>query len=216
MKFGVNPFMMGLLGGLGGFVQGYGHDLDQQRVAAAQMALENYKQQNRMSFEKLKAQNDLLIKSLQAEANQRTYTVNKQGPDGKVMTYQMRNVFDPETHSFTPTQVGDPVPWHDPLAATNATNATRLKIANMQIGAANSRAANTFSKNAALQSQLNAREQLRESGLNKRTATSLANQQMKDYDRADDKTPFLAPYGIDPEDPKARAKYRQAVLNDNL
>lgn len=82
MKFGVNPFMMGLLGGLGGFTQGYGQYLNQQRMGAMQMALENYKQQNRMSLEKLKGQNDMLIKSLQAEANQRTYTVTKNDANG--------------------------------------------------------------------------------------------------------------------------------------
>lgn len=132
------------------------------------------------------------------------------------MTYTMRKTLDPTTHTFQDMQIGDPVPWHDPMANTVATNAMRWKIAQAEIAAANARAANTFAKNKALQDQLNARERLREQGLNKRAATAATNQAMKAYDLSGDPTNLLKSYGIDPNDSKARAKYRQAVLNENL
>jgi hypothetical protein len=96
VKFGVNPFAMGLMGGLAGMAQGYGQYEQQQRQFDQQNAL----QKQREDFEQK-------LKQIEIQSKMNIHTVNDTGPDGKPHQYTIRTSIDPQTGQQTETRIGD-------------------------------------------------------------------------------------------------------------
>jgi hypothetical protein len=204
----VNPLKMGLLGGLQGYLQG---------VAQDQTMTRKYQQQ--ASIEEMKARNNRLIKMLETDAQQRAYTVHQVGDDGKVYDVSMRNTYNPQSGKYEPTEISR-APTKDPMAATNALIASREKIAGNQIAAANQRNKDRLAarNDPSVETAAERRNREAQKGLNQRAALRDANNDMRDYNKAEpsDKAKMLKDAGItiDPKADPAGAKkaYHDAVL----
>ncbi len=215
----INPYKMGLLGGISGFLQGFSQH---------QAAQDKFAQQS--AIEEMKAKNNRLMKMLEVDANQRAYTVHQVGDDGKVYDVSMRNVYNSQTGKYEPTELSR-APSKDPMAATNALISSREKTSKDNIDAANKRNAERIAaenqrnkdriagrNDPSAETAAERRNRVQQDALNHRAALHDANTDMREYNKADSETraQMLKDAGVkvDPaKDPAAAKKaYHDAVL----
>lgn len=110
----INPYKMGLLGGLASWASTMEkfNLLHEQEAARERQYQIKY---GAMSDVKtLQAKNNLLLKQLQLESQQRTYNKVTQNPDGSYSQQAMRRVYNPDSGAFEDHAIGDPTPWKSP------------------------------------------------------------------------------------------------------
>jgi hypothetical protein len=106
MKGFVNPLQMGLLGG----IAAWGRQLDKFNMLNA--SLEASKERYKSRYDAMaqvqneRTKNNMLLKQMQMEGNQRTFTAPRNNPDGTIDTVTYRNVYNPATQSYEPHEVG--------------------------------------------------------------------------------------------------------------
>ena len=157
----INPFKMGLLGG----------------VAAWANTMEKY------NMQKLRAQNDLMLKRLQMESNQRSYTAIENGPDGKAYNVSYRNTYNPDTQQFEPHEMGR-VPYESKM---DIARQTQEWIAARMAGSQKAAASMLGAKEAAIDRRSAAREKAvasmlgaKEAAIDRRSAARDAVRQSAD------------------------------------
>jgi hypothetical protein len=207
MKLYASPWKYGLLGGLSDFFKGIGDAQNQQR-----------KFQNDMSLANVKAQNDRMVKLMEAEARQRSYKVNETDPDtGKPMVASYRNTVNKDG-TTTPVLLGR-IPADDKMAIQDREDqraaANRSSIENV-----NSNIQNHIDARAAADRAAKANggaASVTQQGPNTRAVMKATQADMQELHAAhgSERDALLKAQGIDPKASDAEAQYRAKMFLDN-
>lgn len=207
----INPYSFGLLGGLAAWA----NTMEKYNLMNAQEEAITKRERARYGamadVQTLKAKNDALLKRLQMEANQRSYTGRETDASGKTFDVSYRNVYNPETGQFEPHETGR-VPYESKMdIAKQSQQAMADRMSATQSAAADRLAA----REDAIDRRSAAREAARDRAggdKDRRTKLGQAEQQtnadMREFHKAtpDEQAALLNAAGVsvDAPDPDAR------------
>ena len=200
MKLYASPWKYGLLGGLSDFFKGIGDAQNQQR-----------KFQNDLSLAQVKAQNDRMVKLMEAEARQRSYKVNETDPTtGQAYVASYRNTVNKDG-TTTPVLLGR-IPADDKMAIQDRED-QRAAANRSSIEKVNSNIQNHIDARAAADRAAKANggaASVTQQGLNTRAVMKATQADMQELHAAhgSDRDALLKAQGIDPKASDAEAQYR--------
>lgn len=172
----INPWKMGLLGGLAQWASTMEkYNLLHEQEAARERQYQ-IKYGAMSDVKQLQAKNNLLLKQLQLESQQRTYNKVTQNPDGSYSQQTMRRAYNPDSGAFEDHAIGDPTPWKSASqlqderekAMESRMVATQQAIADRMAGTQRATDARQAAREDAIAARTNSREDARDAAAEKK------------------------------------------------
>lgn len=233
----INPFSMGLLGGITDWAKSMEkYNLLEQQNEARQKAYETkYKMMGENFVNEQRARNNALLQKMTLEIPQKQHEVYSQDADGNTIVSLVRKIPDPQD----PTHFIDHVEWtgsvekYNKEFGKNKSAASGYTLSPGQVrydaqGNVIAKAAEKPDAQAAILARQQtmetqrakdamAREDAKELKSNLQKAQSATDADMKEFRKAEpaEQKQMLADAGVDPEAPNAEASYRRFKLADH-